>query len=129
VCRLVEASQYGEEKVRQAGCGLLLLVFTSMAFAGERYIEVWNPPEAQGGVHQSRNASQPLKQRHTLAHAGRTRVRHIPAPVPKLAMTHHAPADVARSPAPDMSQIPRQITPEGNVLRVDSRRYKVEVSR
>jgi hypothetical protein len=44
-------------------------------------------------------------------------------------MTHHAPADVARNPAPDMSQIPRQITPEGNILRVDSRRYKVEVSR
>jgi hypothetical protein len=31
--------------------------------------------------------------------------------------------------APDMSEIPRQITPEGNVLRVDARGMTAEVTR
>jgi hypothetical protein len=107
--------------------GLLVLTFGCAALAGERYVEVWNPPVAhipqttygiKTGKKSGRKtvkrcpvvarAGNPLAQR---SHSSRVRVK--TSPVPPV-----APAYPAATSAPAFETIPRQITPEGNVLRV-----------
>jgi hypothetical protein len=106
--------------VRFFGCVLLLLGFTSSAFATQEYKEIWNPPEARGASHKhSATAHRSAKHTDGVQHIAKARAHRTP--VPKLAMK---PGN-----APDFSDIPRQITPEGNVLRVDSRNTAAEVTR
>ena len=106
--------------MRCFGCVLLLLVFTSSAFATQKYQEIWNPPEARGAsLKHPATAHRSAKHTGGVQHIAKARAHR--APVPKLAMK---PSNTR-----DFSDIPRQITPEGNVLRVDSRNTAAEVMR
>ena len=106
--------------MRCSGCVLLLLGCTSSAFATQEYMEIWNPPEARGA-----SLKHPATAHRSVKHSGG--VQHI-----AKARAHRTPAPkLATKPgnAPDFTDIPRQITPEGNVLRVDSRNTAAEVTR
>jgi hypothetical protein len=75
-------------------------------------LEIWNPPEARGAsLHRSTATHMPTMHTRAVQHIVMTRTRRMPAKTP------------------DLSDIPRQITPEGNVLRVDSRNTTAEVTR
>jgi hypothetical protein len=125
----------GETIVKLVGCGLLFLACTSSAVAGERYIEIWNPPEARGGLLQGTSASKSPAHKRRVPHLVKTRAHRTLGVPAKLAMKPGAANAVtnanagARRVIPDASEIPRLITPEGNVLRVDARGSRVEVVR
>lgn len=114
------------------GLGAMLLTVASTGIAGEHYVEIWNPPEARASMpHRTAGARKAAAGRHVGPHAVAVHARRspvAPAAVPKLA----AKADTRENVpvhVPDMTEIPRQITPEGNVLRVDSRGATAEVTR
>ncbi len=69
---------------RFLGAGAVLLMFASSVMAGERYIKVWNPPEARGaGQHAA-----PLRRRSMPRAASprpiRFHTRRHAVPLPKL---------------------------------------------
>ncbi|MFM0353347.1 hypothetical protein PQR12_07690 [Paraburkholderia nemoris] len=115
--------------MKLVGCGLLLLACTSSAFAGEHYIEIWNPPEARDGLHQGAGAPKSLTHKRRVPHFEKTRVHRTPTTATKLAMKQGVASAGTRRVTPDVSEIPRVITPEGNVLRVDAHDSHVEVVR
>ncbi|MGT2477585.1 hypothetical protein [Paraburkholderia terrae] len=105
------------------------LLATTPVFAGGHYQEVWNPPEARGSnvghVHPAYRA--PVR-RHVSAHSDRHHThRHVVAATPALE-TRVATAPRSSSHL-SFGDIPRQITPEGNVLRVDGGRARAEIER
>ena len=114
---------------RLLGLGIMLFAAASTAMAGGHYVEVWNPPEARvGKPHCAVAARRPAGGRHIVPHAVKARARPAPAPVARLVAKSDRREGVPAH-VPDMSEIPRQITPEGNVLRVDFRGVKPEVTR
>ncbi|CAE6838796.1 hypothetical protein R70006_07375 [Paraburkholderia domus] len=115
--------------MKLVGCGLLLLACTSPAFAGERYIEIWNPPEARGGLLQGAGAPKSLTHKRRVPHLLKTRAHCTPTTATKLAVKQGTAGAGTRRTTPDVSEIPRLITPEGNVLRVDAHDSYVEVVR
>jgi hypothetical protein len=115
--------------VKLVGCGLLLLACTSSAFAGEHYIEIWNPPEARGGLLQGAGAPKSLTHKRRVPHLVKARAHRMPTTATKLAVKQGVAGAGTRRITPDVSEIPRLITPEGNVLRVDARDSHVEVVR
>ena len=115
--------------MRLVGCTLLLVTLTSSAYAAGGYTEVWNPPEARGGgVHHGKTVHKLAARRHGVPHTVKVHTRRPPTLMTKLAMKQRLAPDGAHTREPDVSDIPRQITPEGNVLRVDSRSASVEVA-
>ncbi|SOE66407.1 hypothetical protein SAMN05446635_2856 [Burkholderia sp. OK233] len=115
--------------MKLVGCGLFLLACSSSAFAGERYIEIWNPPEARGGLSQGAGAPKSLTHKRRVPHLVKTRAHRTPTTATKLAVKQGAADAGTRRVTPDVSEIPRLITPEGNVLRVDAHDSHVEVVR
>lgn len=111
--------------MKLVGCGLLLLACTSSAFADEHYIEIWNPPEARGGLHQGAGAPKMLTNKRRVPRLVKTRAHRTPTTAAKPGVVGAG----TRRVTPDVSEIPRLITPEGNVLRVDARDSLVEVVR
>jgi hypothetical protein len=108
--------------------GLLLLVIACPAFAGARYVEVSNPPEARGDTPRVQPVRKAPKQRRASMRAGCSHLQHrivaaAPGPKASVAAVGH------RRGEPRYDDIPRQLTPEGNVLRVGGRRAEVEVER
>lgn len=115
-------------------CSLLCLAVMAPAIAGEHYVEVWNPPEARAHAPTMAKpaaavkAHKPLKRKrvslgvpHT---APRVVARVAPRAVAPRAVVAPAAAQTSASSAkstPSFDAIPRQITPEGNVLRVSAR--------
>lgn len=124
--------------MKRVGCGLLLLAFTSSTFASERYVEIWNPPEARTGsstgARHDPSARKPAAKRKRVApRVVEARMHHPPtavkiAPKPR-AIDDDMPRATPAPPSPAAPDIPRQFTPDGNVLRVGTRGYGVEVSR
>lgn len=108
--------------------GLFFLAMGSPAFAGARYVELWNPPEAHGAMPAGRPVHQTPKHRRAgvrIAHNGLHHRVAAAAPGPKasVATVDH------RAHEPRYEDIPRQMTPEGNVLRVDGHHAQAEVER
>ncbi|EIF31639.1 hypothetical protein BCh11DRAFT_07169 [Burkholderia sp. Ch1-1] len=115
--------------LRFLGLGALLLTVVSTVSAGERYVEVWNPPEARADAPPAKLSHKQSIHRHSASRTVKYHARSARAPAPKLiAKQREIPAD-SRTATPDLTDIPRQITPEGNILRVDSRQAYVGVSR
>ncbi|AHI67776.1 hypothetical protein BTM_5177 [Burkholderia thailandensis 34] len=134
--------------MKRVGCGLLLLAFTSLTFAGERYVEIWNPPEARigsttgsaSGARRDPAARKPsaaaaTKRRRAAPRVVEARMHHPPTAV-KIAPKPRAiddgaprPAPGPASPSPATPDIPRLFTPDGNVLRVGTRGYRADISR
>lgn len=109
-------------------CGLAALFAVSPVFAGEQYAEVWNPPEARGGVQQIQPAHKPPKHRRASAHMPRPKAhRHIVTALP--AAKAGVASTASHASRLTFDDIPRQITPEGNVLRVHGGQTRVEVER
>lgn len=139
--------------MKRVGYGLLLLAFTSLTFAGERYVEIWNPPEARAGATGGSSAGSTAgtrrdpSARKPSAAAGAKHKRVAPRVVE--ARMHHPPTAVKIAPKPRAIEddapratpapaspsfpgtpdIPRLFTPDGNVLRVSTRGYHADVSR
>lgn len=116
--------------MKRIGLAVLMATLTPAVYAAGGYTEVWNPPEARASAPRRAGAAHKLAVRpHVAPHPVNVRVRRAPAPAPKLVAKQ---GTIQKSPPanePDMSGIPRQITPEGNVLRVDSRGMSAEVTR
>ncbi|MBK3780112.1 hypothetical protein G3A43_07565 [Paraburkholderia aspalathi] len=109
--------------------GLVAMAVCVPAFAGSHYVEVWNPPEARiGAAHQKAGTKAPRHRRVSMALA-QAKLHHRSG-VPTVATPKMAtgPSN-ARDSQPSFDDLPRQITPEGNVLRVDGRGAKVSVQR
>jgi hypothetical protein len=110
--------------------GVVTAAACGPALAGTHYVEVWNPPEARTGAVHPKPALKPPRHRRvgvTLAQAAK--LRHRPggsaAGNPKVATgTLNTP-----NSQPSFDDLPRQITPEGNVLRVDGRDALAHVER
>ena len=115
--------------VRFFGLGAMLFAVASSGVAAEHYVEIWNPPEARASTpHRLSAARRPAPGKRVGPHTVTVHARRAPAPVTKLAAKTET-REIAPAHVPDMSEIPRQITPEGNVLRVDSRGATAEVTR
>ncbi len=107
--------------MKLVGCGLLLLAVTSPAFAGDRYVEVWNPPEARGGAHHDAQSALPKAPKHhrvapRLVDAGVRPPTLDTRPAAKPSANERATPHAA----PGTPEIPRLFTPDGNVLRVSA---------
>ncbi|OAJ62821.1 hypothetical protein A6V36_20610 [Paraburkholderia ginsengiterrae] len=107
-----------------------MATFAPAAFAAGVYTEVWNPPEARAAAPHRVSAAHKLPvRRRVVPHAMKVHARRTPISAPKLVAKQR---NIQKGPPaiePDMSEIPRQLTPEGNVLRVDSRGMSPEVTR
>ncbi|ALX46080.1 MULTISPECIES: hypothetical protein [Burkholderia] len=117
------------------------MAFTASTLAGERYVEIWNPPEARtgsstGARHDppARKPAAPAAKRKRVApHVVEARMHHPPtavkiAPKPR-AIEDDAPRPAPALPSPAAPDIPRLFTPDGNVLRVGMRGYRADVER
>ncbi|WP_343727660.1 hypothetical protein [Burkholderia seminalis] len=141
--------------VRLIGCGLLALTFASTGWAAEHYVEVWNPPEARHpaartpaartgadartGKSAEKHASvtpkapaKPHKRRVAQAvkagpHHPAATATETPAAPGRLTVMHPAGSDETH--ALGFSNIPRQYTPDGNVLQVGTQGRAAEVTR
>ena len=106
-------------------CAVAGLLAVSVAHAGPKYVEVWNPPEAR--LQHTSAARVPVKRHHVSLHPHQTkRTLHVVASA-RIAQPPAMNAETSRKPSFD--EIPRQLTPEGNVLRVGGRQARAEVER
>ncbi|NKJ49869.1 hypothetical protein CIC12_24665 [Burkholderia sp. SG-MS1] len=107
---------------RLLGAGVLLLTIASTVSAGERYVEIWNPPEARmGGAGAVAGKCSPKSHSAASSRHNATKVlpRRVADPMPRSAPSKRTPVVTVKKPAvPPSLAIPRLITPEGNVLRV-----------
>lgn len=94
-----------------------LLGIASSAYAGERYVEVWNPPEAQtaparpGARKKTGHQSAARKPSPTIA-------KKVTDPAANNAGAAPAAPRVKVRPLDPNTDIPRKIGPDGHVLRV-----------
>jgi hypothetical protein len=112
----------GEDMFRLLGAGVLLLTIASTVTAGERYVEIWNPPEARigsAGIAAGKCAPKAHSAASSRRNATKVLPRRVADPMPRSAPPKRTPIVTAKKPAaPPSLDIPRLITPEGNVLRV-----------
>lgn len=116
--------------MKSIGLAVLMAALTPAVYAAG-YTEVWNPPEARATApHRVGGAAHKLAvHRPVAAHAVKVHARRTPTSAPRLLAKQSHIQKTAPADEPDMSEIPRQLTPEGNVLRVDSRGMSAEVTR
>ena len=114
---------------RLMGAGAILLAVASTGVAGEHYLEVWNPPEARQvkppvcGKSKSGKTS-------LLSHSTSKAVpRRVTDSIGKVSPNRHTGDSLQKRKTPRAADVPRIITPEGNVLRVTTRRVSAEVVR
>jgi hypothetical protein len=98
--------------------GAVLCALASTAFAGEHYVEVWNPPEARiGGLHPPMSGKKGHSKKtvkHHLASADHVTPRRVAEPAVR------APAPVV-PPAPTVNRHPLiapKMGPDGHILQV-----------
>ena len=116
--------------MKRIGLAVLMMTLAPAAFATGVYTEVWNPPEARASAPRKVGAAHKLAvHRHVVPHAVKVHARHATTSAPRLIAKQGRIQKAMPTDEPDMSEIPRQLTPEGNVLRVDSRGIAAEVSR
>ncbi|MEP9328470.1 hypothetical protein PPMP20_36050 [Paraburkholderia phymatum] len=118
--------------------GLLAIAFAGPALAGGRYVEVWNPPEARSAapMHAKKamvSGHRSEKRRQVSVYGAASQLHGKPRAAISAENFRQAPAHPAAASAayaaPTFDEIPRQITPEGNVLRVKGGRERVDVVR
>jgi hypothetical protein len=128
--RVADASSRQGEIVKRIGLAILMATLAPSAFAAGTYTEVWNPPEARATTPRHvRAAHKFASHRHAVPHAIKVHARRVPTPAPSLMAKQQHMEEAVPANEPDMSDIPRQITPEGNVLRVTARGASAEVTR
>lgn len=108
---------------------VFFVTICSPALASTHYVEVWNPPEARGRMEPAHRARKTPKQRQRvndrLAHerSHHRVVAAVPGPNASVANVGR------RTHEPRYEDIPRQLAPESNVLRVDGQNARAEVER
>lgn len=116
--------------MKRIGLTVLMAMLTAAVHATGTYTEVWNPPEARAAAPHKVSAAHKLADhRHVASRAVKVHARRMPRSAPKLMAKQNNMQETVPTDEPDVSEIPRQITPEGNVLRVDSRGNSPEVIR
>jgi len=116
--------------VKRIGLAVLMATLTAAGHATGTYTEVWNPPEACAAApHRVSVAHKLAVHRHVASRAVKVHAMRMPTSAPKLVAKQNNMQTTVPADEPDVSEIPRQITPEGNVLRVDSRGNSPEVNR
>lgn len=106
---------------------LASLMVVSTARAGERYVEVWNLPEARF-AHPS-IVHKPVRHRRSAFHSRESTARHKAIASISTAVRPTTVSKTAGTPRPTFDDIPRQLTPEGNVLRVKGGHSRAQVER
>lgn len=101
--------------------GLVTMVLATSAFAGERYTEVWNPPEARRSAAKPPKPSAHKPKKSRVGAPATSRVRRV------AAVSTLRPATTARPGRPTFHDFPRLMTPEGNVLRVAGAQSRIDV--
>ncbi|TDN61099.1 hypothetical protein [Paraburkholderia sp. BL10I2N1] len=98
---------------------IALLSLASSAFAGERYVEVWNPPEART-VPARPGAQKKTGHKVAARKSPQTIAKKVtdPAAANTVRATPPASAPVKVRPLDPNTDIPRKIAPDGHVLRV-----------
>ncbi|OAJ56747.1 hypothetical protein A6V36_33160 [Paraburkholderia ginsengiterrae] len=113
---------------RLLSVGAMLLAVASTGVAGEHYVEIWNPPEAQ--MQPSRSIKpKPRKVAVLPRHASNAAPRRVAEPVAKSLPNTRAAKGPRKAAMPNAADLPRMMTPEGNVLRVHDGGAMVEVVR
>jgi hypothetical protein len=116
--------------VKRIALALLTAALAPAASAEGGYTEVWNPPEARATApHGVRAAHKLAVHGHVVPHAVKVHARRAPTLAPGLMAKQSKMHKTLPTGEPDMSEIPRQTTPEGNVLRVTGRGASAEVAR
>ncbi|SDH22815.1 hypothetical protein [Paraburkholderia phenazinium] len=116
--------------LRFVSAAALLLAVASTAVAGEHYVEIWNPPEARIG--QPAGKCKPKTGKPALLSHGMSKVapRRIADPLAKASAGKPAGVDASKkATSPRFLDIPRIVTPEGNILQVGTGRTSVSVVR
>jgi len=121
-----------------AGSVLLVVVAAaaagapSGAAAGEHYVEVWNPPEARIGSHAAADKSKAKAGKTALLarSVGKAAPRPVSDRLAKPSAVRHVGIYAAKkTTSPRFNDIPRIVTPEGNVLQVGTGRTAASVVR
>ena len=116
--------------MKRIGFALLMATLAPAAFAAGTYTEVWNPPEARATMPTHVRATRkPAAHRHVVQHTVKVRMRRTPTWSARLMAKQRHMQEPAPATERGMSDIPRQITPEGNVLRVTAHGASAEVAR
>jgi hypothetical protein len=116
--------------VKRIGLASVVAMLAPAAFAAGTYTEVWNPPEARATVPRHVKATHKLAvHRHVVPLKVKLHARRAPTATPNLMARQRHIEEAVPASEPDMSDIPRQITPEGNVLRVTARGATAKVAR
>jgi len=116
--------------LRVLSAGAMLFVLASTAAASGHYVEIWNPPEARVG--QPAAKCKPRSGKTALLSRNMSKVapHRIADPLAKGALAKHVGGDAPnKATNPRSIDIPRIVTPEGNVLRVSTRGTPVYVMR
>jgi hypothetical protein len=116
--------------LRFLSVGAMLFAVASSVAASEHYVEIWNPPEARlaqpAGKYKPKSGKTALLSRNMAKAAP----RRIADPLAKASQAKHTGGDVPKKAAsPRFIDIPRIVTPEGNVLRVNDDRTPVYLMR
>ena len=112
------------------GVFALTLLASAPVFAGAQYRDLWNPPEARAGNPHVRTAYASATRHRIAAHNYHR--HHIHRQIVATATVPRASSVAAtrnQSSRLTFDDIPRQITPEGNVLRVNGGHVGAEVER
>jgi hypothetical protein len=127
---VAETNSRQGEVVKRIGLALLTAALAPAAFAEGGYTEVWNPPEARATApHGVRAAHKLAVHRHVVLHTMKVHARRATPSAPKLVAKQSKMQKTMPADEPDTPEIPRQLTPEGNVLRVTGRGASAEVAR
>jgi hypothetical protein len=104
----------------------MLLAVASTGVAGEHYVEIWNPPEAR--MQPTVNGKpKPGKVALLSRHTSRATPRRVADPIAKSLANKHAGNGPRKAAVPSAIDLPRIMTPEGNVLRVHDGGARVDV--
>lgn len=111
---------------RSLSVGAILLAVASTAVAGERYVEIWNPPEARMQP-SGKGKPRPGKVAVLSHHVSKATPRRVADPVTKSLPNKRVGNGPGKTATPRATDLPRIMTPEGNVLRVHDGGALVEV--
>ena len=105
--------------LRFLGVCAMLLAVASTGVAGEHYVEIWNPPEARLVKPPVSGKRKPGKVSLLSRSTPKATPRQVADPVAKSPSSARVGASLTKPMTPQPTNIPRIITPEGNVLRVN----------
>lgn len=113
---------------RLLSVGAMLFAVASTGVAGEHYVEIWNPPETRMQPSRS-NKPKPGRVAVLPRHTTNATPRRVADPVAKSLPNARAAKGPRKAAMPNATDLPRMMTPEGNVLRVHDGGAMVEVVR